>query len=178
MSREPQALRHQTAAYIPCLSVALSSQFHPPYPYSFHGPQKHKLPSLTLSSLGEELFLGLRMYFLSWCPFSLRNSSMFFKTLFRSKTCTWACVCGGQRLAWASSSITLQLFFFFKQDLSLSWKFTYRVYWLPSEPLSPQLWNYRHVPPNQPFLWLMLFCGWWESELGSSCLRNKHLFTC
>lgn len=111
MSREPQVLRHQTAAYIPCLSVALSSQFHPPYPYSSHGPQIHKLPSLTLSSLGEELFLGLRMYFLSWCSFSLRNSSMFFKTLFCSKTCTWACVCGGQRLAWASSSMTLQLFF-------------------------------------------------------------------
>lgn len=69
-------------------------------------------------------------------------------------------------------------FFFWKQDVSLSWKFTYRVYWLPSEPLSPQLWNYRHMLPNQPFLWLMLFCGYWESELGSSCLRNKHLFTC
>lgn len=88
MSREPQVLHHQTAADVPCLPVALSTQRHPSNPYGSHGPQIHKLPSLTLSSHGEKLFLGLRMYFLSWCPFSLLNSSIFFKSLFCFNTRT------------------------------------------------------------------------------------------
>lgn len=40
--------------------------------------------TLTLSSLCKEFLLRLRMCFLSWCPFSLLNYSMSFKTVFSS----------------------------------------------------------------------------------------------